>query len=82
MKYRLSRWGDLLPEKFIRPLPIFFKTKGGKNFLLILSFLLSLMFVGVMPTLKFIWSNIFKVWLILLVIPFVYWKLAIASVYY
>ena len=81
IKYRPSRWGDLLPEKFIRPLLTFIKTKGGKKFVLILTFLLSLIFVGVLPTLNFIWSNIFRIWLILLIIPLAYWTLAIASVY-
>ena len=81
IKYRPSRWGDLLPEKFIRPLLSFIKTKGGKKFALILAFLLSLIFVGVIPTLNFIWSNIFRIWWILLVIPLVYWTLAITSVY-
>ena len=81
IKYRPSRWGDMLPEKFIRPLLIFIKTKGGKKFVLILAFLLSLIFVGVIPTLNFIWSNIFRIWWILLVIPLAYWTLAIISVY-
>ena len=81
IKYRPSRWADLLPEKFIRPLLTFIKTKGGKKFVLILVFLLSLIFVGVIPTLNFIWSNIFRIWWILLVIPLVYWTLAITSVY-
>ena len=81
IKYRPSRWGDFLPEKFIRPLLTFIKTKGGKKFVFILAFLLSLIFVGVIPTLNFIWSNIFRIWWILLVIPLVYWTLAITSVY-
>ena len=81
IKYRPSRWADLLPEKFIRPLLTFIKTKGGKKFVLILVFLLSLIFVGVIPTLNFIWSNIFRIWWILLVVPLVYWTLAITSVY-
>ena len=81
IKYRPSRWGDLLPEKFIRPLLSFIKTKGGKKFALIFTFLLSLISVGVIPTLNFIWSNIFRIWWILLVIPLVYWTLAITSVY-
>ncbi len=81
IKYRPSRWGDFLPEKFTRPLLKFIKTKGGKKFALTFAFLLSLIFVGVFPTLNFIWSNIFRIWLILLVIPFVYWTLAIAAVY-
>ena len=81
IKYRPSRWGDLLPEKFIRPLLSFIKTKGGKKFALILAFLLSLIFIGVIPTLNFIWSNIFRIWWILLVIPLIYWTLAITSVY-
>ena len=81
IKYRPSRWGDLLPEKFIRPLQTFIKTKGGKKFVLILAFLLSLIFVGVIPTLNFIWSNIFRIWWILLVIPLAYWTLAIIFVY-
>ena len=81
IKYRPSRWGELLPEKLKRPLLTFIKTKGGKKFVLILAFLLSLIFVGVIPTLNFIWSNIFRIWWILLVIPLVYWTLAITSVY-
>ena len=81
IKYRPSRWGDLLPEKFIRPLLTFINTKGGKKFVLILAFLLSLIFVGVIPTLNFVWSNVFRIWWILLVIPLVYWTLAITSVY-
>ena len=81
IKYRPSRWGDLLPEKFIRSFLSFFKTKDGKKFVLILAFLLSLVFVGVIPTLNFIWSNIFRIWWILLVIPLAYWTLAITSVY-
>ena len=81
IKYRPSCWADLLPEKFIRPLLTFIKAKGGKKFVLILAFPLSLVFVVVIPTLNFIWSNIFRIWLILLVIPFVYWTLAITSVY-
>ncbi len=81
IKYRPSRWGDSLPEKFIRPILTFIKTKGGKKFVLILAFLLSFIFVGVIPTLNFFWSNIFRIWWILLVIPLVYWTLAITSVY-
>ena len=81
IKYRPSRWGDLLPEKFSKPLLKFIKTKGGKKLVLILAFLLSLIFVGVIPTLNFIWSNIFRIWWILLIIPLVYWTLAISSVY-
>ena len=81
IKYRPSCWGNLLPEKFIRPLLTFIKTKGGKKFVLILAFLLSLIFFGVIPTLNFIWSNIFRIWWILLVIPLAYWTLAIISVY-
>ena len=81
IKYRQSRWGNLLPEKFIRPLLTFIKTKDGKKFVLILAFLLSLIVVGVIPTLSFIWSNIFRIWWILLVIPLTFWTLAIISVY-
>ena len=81
IKYRPSCWAELLPEKFIRPLLTFIKTKGGKKFVLILAFFLSFVFVGVIPTLNFIWSNIFRIWWILLVIPLAYWTLAIISVY-
>ncbi len=59
IKYRPSRWGDLLPEKFIRPLLTFIKTKAGKKFVLILAFLLSLVFVGVIPIL-FLSGQIFS----------------------
>ena len=81
IKYRPSRWGDLLPEKSLRTLIQFIKRKGGKKFLLILALIFSLVFVGVFPTLNFIWSNIFRIWLIVFVIPLVYWTLAITSVY-
>ena len=61
IKYRPSRWADLLPEKFIRPILTFIKTKGGNKFVLIFAFLSSLMFVGFIQTLNFIWSNIFRI---------------------
>ena len=81
IKYRPSRWVDFLPEKAFRPFIKFIKTKGGTKFLLISALIFSLLFVGVFPTLYFIWSNIFRLWLILLVIPFFYWALAITLVY-
>ena len=81
IKYRPSRWGDLLPEKALRPLIKFIKTKGGKRFVLVLAMIFSLLLVGVIPTLNFIWSNIFRLWLILLFVPILYWSFAITSVY-
>tara|TARA_B100001250_G_C19737276_1_gene761379 strand:- start:412 stop:804 length:393 start_codon:yes stop_codon:yes gene_type:complete len=81
IKYRPSRWGDFLPSQFISPLLKFIQKKGGKNFLLKSALIFSLIFIGVIPTLNFIWSNIFRVWLILLFIPLVYWGLAITCVY-
>ena len=81
IKYRPSRWGDLLPEKTIRPIIKFIKTKGRKKFVFISALIFSLLIFGVIPTLNFIWSNIFRLWLILLVIPFFYWVFAITSVY-
>ncbi|MBW3042191.1 hypothetical protein [Prochlorococcus marinus] len=81
IKYRPSRWGEFLPEKLFRPLLSFIKTKGGKKFVLISALIFSLIFVGVIPTLNLIWSNIFRLWLILIVIPLVYWSFAITSVY-
>ena len=81
IKYRPSRWADLLSEKSLRPLIKFIKTKGRKKFFLISALILSLLFVGVTPTLNFIWSNIFRLWLILLIIPLFYWGFAIAFVY-
>ena len=81
IKYRPSRWGDLLPEKPLRPFIKFIKSKRGHNFFFIAALIFSLLFVGVIPTLSFIWSNIFRLWLTLLVIPFFYWALAITFVY-
>ena len=81
IKYRPSRWKNLLSEKSIRPLIKFIKMKDGKKFVLISALIFSLLFVGVFPTLNFIWSNIFRLWLILLVIPLFYWAIAITSVY-
>ncbi|WP_269610672.1 hypothetical protein [Prochlorococcus marinus] len=81
IKHRPSRWGYFLPERFLRPLLKFMKTKGVKKLILIFAFIFSLIFVGVIPTLSFIWSNIFRLWLILLFIPLIYWTLAITSVY-
>ena len=81
IKYRPSRWGDLLPQKFIKPILKLLKRKGGKNFFLLLVLIFSLIFVGVIPTFNFIWSHIFRVWLSLLLVPIVYWVFAITSVY-
>ena len=81
IKYRPSRWGDLLPEKTIRPIIKFIKTKGRKKFVFISALIFSLLIFGVIPTLNFIWSNFFRLWLFLLVIPFFYWVFAITSVY-
>ena len=81
IKYRPSRWVDLLPQNSLRPLIEFIKTRAGKKFVLISALILSLLFVGVFPTLNFIWSNIFRLWLLLLVIPLFYWVCAISSVY-
>ena len=82
IKYRPSRWGYMLPEKkTLRPLIKFIKTKGGKKFVLISALIFCLLFVGIIPTLNFIWSNIFRLWLIILVIPIFYWAFAITSVY-
>ncbi len=81
IKYRPSRWGALLPERTLRPLIKFIKTKGSKKFVLVSALIFSLLIVGVIPTLNFIWSNIFRLWWILLVIPFFYWVFAITFVY-
>ena len=81
IKYRPSRWGDLLSNKSLRPLIKFSNTKGGRKSVLISALILSLLFVGIIPTLNIIWSNIFRLWLILLVIPLFYWTIAITSIY-
>ena len=81
IKYRPSRWGNLLLEKPLRPLSKFIKMKGGKKVVLIAALIFSLLFFGVIPTLNFIWSNIFRLWLILLIIPLFYWVFVITSVY-
>ena len=81
IKCRPSRWVDLLPEKRFSSLIKFIKTKRSKTFILISALIFSLLFIGVFPTLNFIWSNIFRLWLILLVIPLFYWAIAITSVY-
>ena len=81
IKYRPSRWVNLLPENSLRPLIKFIKKRGGKKFVFISALILSLLFIGVIPTLNFIWSNIFRWWLIFLVIPLFYWAIVITSVY-
>ena len=81
IKYRPSQWIDLLPENSLKPLIKFIKTREGKKFVLISALILSLLFIGVIPTLNFIWSNIFRVWLILVAIPLLYWPFAITYIY-
>ena len=81
IKYRPSRWEKLLPDKSLRPLKSVIKSKDGRKFVFIAALIFSLLFVGVIPTLNFIWSNIFRLWFILLVIPLFYWAFAITSVY-
>jgi len=81
IKYRPSRWTEFLSEKQLRPLIKFFTKELGKKFVLVSALILSLLFAGVIPTLNFIWSNIFRLWLILLVVPIFYWAFAITTVY-
>ena len=81
IKYRPSRWVEVLPATPLRPLIKFIKTRRGKKFVFISALILSLLFVGVIPTLNFIWSNIFRLWFIVFVIPLSYWVFAITSVY-
>ena len=81
IKYRPSCWGNFLPEKSLILLVKLIKTNSGKRFVFISALIFSLLFVGVIPTLNFIWSNIFRLSLFLLVIPFFYWVFAIATVY-
>jgi len=81
IKYRPSCWGNFLPEKSLIPLVKLIKTNSGKRFVFISALIFSLLFVGVIPTLNFIWSNIFRLWLLLLIIPLFYWLFAIISVY-
>ncbi len=81
IKYRPSRWGNFIPDRVGEPILKFIERKEGRKFLLKTALIASLIFVGVMPTLNFIWSNIFRVWLILLIVPLAYWSLAIAAVY-
>jgi len=71
----------LIPDRFIRPLLKFIERKGSKKFILTATLIFSLIFVGVIPTLNFIWSNLFRFWLILLFIPLSYWAFAITFVY-
>ena len=81
IKYRPSCWVDFLPEKSLRPMVKLIKTEGGKKLVLISTLIFSLLFVGVIPTLTFIWSYVFRLWLILLAIPLFYWVIAITFVY-
>jgi len=81
IKYRPSRWGNLLPKKFIRPFHKLIKKKVSKKFFLISALIFSLVFLGIIPTINFIWSNLFRVWLFLIIIPLIYWTFAITAVY-
>ncbi len=81
IKYRPSRWGAFLPDKIVRLFKRLIEKKGGKHFVFILALILSLKFFGFFPTLNFIWSNFFRIGLIIFIIPILYWVLAIISVY-
>tara|TARA_Y100001968_G_C19243736_1_gene660781 strand:+ start:480 stop:854 length:375 start_codon:yes stop_codon:yes gene_type:complete len=81
MKYRPSCWVDILPEKFKKPFIKLIKNKNSKKLFLVSAIIFSLVFLGFIPTISFIWSNIFRISLILLVIPLIYWALAITAVY-
>ena len=81
IKHRPSRWSYYLPDKWRMPFLKFIDQKGRKKFVLIVALIFSLIFVGVIQTLNFIWLNFFRAWLMLLLIPIFYWTMAIICIY-
>ena len=83
IKYRPSLWLSFLPirKKDKNTIKQFIIKKNSKQFIFYSFVICCLIFVGFLPTVNFIFSNFFKIWLIPIIIPIVYWAIAITAVY-
>ena len=81
IKYRPSTWRSLIPQIIEKPIKKFFIKKSRRRLVFYSVLILSLMFTGLVSTINFIFSNIWKLWLIPIIVCVTYWVLAISAVY-
>ncbi len=81
IKYRPSCWLSFIPKRLEKSILQFLDKENAKRLVLYTVFIFCLMFVGFVPTLKFLFWYLFKIWVIFVLIPFGYWGLAIAAIY-
>ena len=81
IKYRPSRWLSFIPKRLEKSISQFIDKKNAKHLAFYTALISCLIFVGFVPTLKFLFWYLFKIWLICILIPLAYWVIAISLVY-
>ncbi len=81
IKYRPSRWLSFIPKRFEKLILQIIEKKKSKQLVFYIALICCLIFVGFVPTLKFLFWYLFKIWLICILIPFAYWGASITAVY-
>ena len=81
LKYRPYRWLSFIPKRLEKLILQFIDRKDPKRLVFYITLIFGLVFVGLVPTLKFLFWYLFKIWLICILIPLAYWGLAIISIY-
>ena len=81
IKYRPSRWATLLPNRH-KKIFILFHSKKKIRLLFIYPILIFfIIFLGFLPTINFVFSNFWRLWLIPILVCLSYWILAVLVIY-
>ena len=81
IKYRPSTWSSHAPKKFVSFYKLSFDKKISRRVVFCLILFCSLIFIGLLPTINFIFSNFWRLWLIPILTCLCYWIVAFVVVY-
>ena len=81
IKYRPSRWLSFIPKRLEKVILRFIDKKNSKQFIFYTALIFCFIFVGFVPTINFIFSNFWRLWLIPIFICMIYWLLAVVAIY-
>ena len=81
IKFRPSKWLSFISPRIEIPVKKFFRNKNRRRFFITPAIFLCLIFVGFFPTINFVVSNFWKLWLIPVLICMGYWLIAFLAVY-
>jgi len=79
--YRPSTWIGLIPKGIKKRIIQFFSKKNYRCFAFSFLLIICLVFIGFVRTINFIFSNLWIIWLIPVLICLTYWTLALLLVY-